>query len=417
MAKSFPKSKHLQSQQFFDVFCVYNSNTNLSMRQPSSQTPVFSAQRVASAMIIITILVYWLYILQDILIPLAISIIISMLLYPVVNWLEQRRFSRLWAVMTTIVLFTAVLVGLMVLASMQIANFSEMVPQLIEKLQIVFEKLQVWATDTFGVGPKRQISELKKYGQDALKNGGTLVTSALSATTNTLGNITLAPLYVFFLLYYRDLFRTFFYKVFHKTRRQTINSVLQQIYEAVKSYWAGVLTVTIIVGTLNSIGLLALGIDYAIFFGFFAAVLLIIPYIGILIGSILPIIVALATKDSPMYAVGVAGLFFFIQILEGNFITPHVVGSKISINPLAAILALLFGASLWGIAGMILSLPVVAILKVVFDAVPSLKPYGYLLGEPEQAKDIALKKRKIIALEEGLLETLGGKGVLGKKKK
>ena len=366
----------------------------------------FSVQRTGFVMVIITILVYWLYVLQGILIPFALSIILSMLLYPVAKWLEAHRFSRFWAVMATILLFTAILVGLMVLASYQLASFSEMVPQMVNKLQIVFEKLQVWATKSFGVGPKRQIAELQKYGQEALKSGSSIVTSALSATTNTLGNVAIMPIYVFFLLYYRDFFRTFFHKVFGNTRKYVVDGVLHRIYEAVKGYWAGVLTVTLIVGALNSVGLLLLGIDYAIFFGFFAAVLLIIPYIGILIGAILPIIVALATKDSPMYAVGVAGMFFFLQILEGNFITPQIVGSKISINPLAAILALLFGAALWGISGMVLSLPTVAILKVIFESVNSLKPYGYLLGEPEQARELAVKKRRIKVIEEEILESI-----------
>ena len=132
-------------------------------------------------------------------------------------------------------------------------------------------------------------------------------------------------------------------------------SILTKIYEVVHSYLTGLVTVTLIVGTLNTIGLLVLGIDYAVFFGFLAAALLVIPFIGILIGSILPIIIALITKDSPMYAVGVAGVFVFVQFLEGNFITPQIVGSKVSINGLVAIIALLLGSALWGLAGMALS--------------------------------------------------------------
>ena len=343
----------------------------------------FSAQRTASIMIVVTVLVYWLSVLQDILIPFALSIVLAMLLFPLAQWLEKKRIPRTWAVLIAILFFTIVLGGLMTLASYQVVSLSEIVPQMINKLQIVFDKAQIWATQTFGIGPKRQMAELQKLGQNSLKTGGSIVTSALSSTTNTLGNAAIMPLYIFFLIHYRDFFRQFFYKIFQNTPERKIDSVLSKIYLAVKSYWAGVLIVTLVVGTMNSIGLLLLGIDYAIFFGFFAAALLIIPYIGILIGSLLPIIVALATKESPMYAVGVASLFGVIQVLEGNFITPYIVGSKISINPLAAILALLFGASLWGIAGMVLSLPIVAILKVIFDAVDSLKPYGYLLGDPD----------------------------------
>ena len=345
--------------------------------------PSFSAQRTAAVMVILTVLVYWLSVLQDILIPLALSVVLSMWFFPLANWLETKRLPRTWAVLVTILFFTVVLAGLMTLASYQVVSLSEIVPQMVDKLQIVFEKAQVWATQTFGIGPKRQIAELQKLGQNSLRTGGSIATAALSSTTNTLGNAAIMPLYVFFLIHYRDFFRHFFYKIFQSTPERKVDLVLTKIYEAVKSYGSGVLIVTLVVGTMNSVGLLLLGIDYAIFFGFFAAALLIIPYIGLLIGSLLPIIVALATKESPMYAVAVAGLFGVIQVLEGNFITPYIVGSKISINPLAAILALLLGASLWGIAGMVLSLPIVAILKVIFDAVDSLKPYGYLLGDPD----------------------------------
>ena len=182
--------------------------------------------------------------------------------------------------------------------------------------------------------------------------------------------------------------------------------LFRSIYIAVQGYLTGLVTVTLIVGTLNTIGLLILGIDYAVFFGFLAAALLVIPFIGILIGSILPIIVALITKDSPMYAVGVAGVFVFVQFLEGNFITPQIVGSKISINGLVAIIALLLGSALWGISGMALSLPTIAILKVIFDNVDGLKPYGYLMGEPDHDRLLELKKRKMKDFVPDLMDSI-----------
>ena len=236
--------------------------------------------------------------------------------------------------------------------------------------------------------------------------GGAMIGTALTTTTNMLANLSILPVYVFFLLYYRDLFKQFFYKVFSDVKKTKINEVMGKIYEVVHSYLSGLLIVTLIVGTLNSVGLLALGIPSAFFFGFLAASLLILPYIGILVGSILPIVVALVTKDSPMYAVGVAGVFFFIQMLEGNFITPYIVGSKISVNPLAAILGLFLGGSLWGIAGMALALPLTATLKVIFDAVEPLKPYGYLLGEPAATKERIEKSRKVQRIEKEVVESI-----------
>ncbi len=351
--------------------------------------------RFAFALMAVTILVYWLLVLQDILVPFFISIILSMSIFPIANWLENKGLGRVWAVTLTLILFS-VMAGVIVwLASTQIANFGEMLPQLQAKFSVWGNKIQSWAENIFHVGKKAQIAKLRQYGTGMLSSGGSIFSTALATTGNVLGNMLLIPIYMFFLLYYRDFFKMFFYKVFQSTNRSKIDIVLSKIYVAVHGYLTGLVTVTLIVGTLNTIGLLILGIDYAVFFGFLAAALLVIPFIGILIGSILPIIIALITKDSPMYAVGVAGVFVFVQFLEGNFITPQIVGSKISINGMVAIIALLLGSALWGISGMALSLPTIAILKVIFDNVDELKPYGYLMGEPDHDRLLELKRRKM----------------------
>jgi putative heme transporter len=351
--------------------------------------------KFAFALIAVTILVYWLMVLQDILVPLFISIILSMSIFPVANWLENRGLGRVWAVTVTLILFSVIAGVIIWLASTQISSFGEMLPQLQTRFLDWGNKIQLWAENTFHIARKAQIAKLRQYGTGILSSGGIVFTTALATTSNVLGNMLLIPIYMFFLLYYRDFFKMFFYKIFKEISRSKIDAVLTKIYAAVHSYLTGLVTVTLIVGTLNTIGLLALGIDYAVFFGFLAAALLIIPFIGILIGSILPIIVALITKDSPMYAVGVAGVFVFVQFLEGNFITPQIVGSKISINGLVAIIALLLGSALWGISGMALSLPTIAILKVIFDHVDALKPYGYLMGEPDHDRLLESKKRKM----------------------
>ncbi len=167
-----------------------------------------------------------------------------------------------------------------------------------------------------------------------------------------------------------------------------------------QDYITGLFMVMAIVGALNSIGLFILGIKYALFFGLLASILTIIPYIGIFIGSLLPMAFALVTKDSAWYAVGVAAFFWVVQFLEGNFITPNIIGNKVSINPFAAILALFIGAEVWGAAGMILFIPFLAILKVLFDAVEPLQPFGFLIGDPHASdkkyvfKAIRIRKKK-----------------------
>lgn len=194
----------------------------------------------------------------------------------------------------------------------------------------------------------------------------------------------------------------FVHKAVRSVPNEELNLLLKKIYEVIQSYLSGLFLVILIVGVLNSVGLLILGVPHAIFFGFLAGFLILIPYIGILIGSILPALLAIVTMDSPWYAVGVIGVMSFVQFLEGNLITPHIVGSKVSVNPLAAIIALFLGGQLWGLSGLILALPVTAILKVIMDTIPSLEPYGFLLGEPvhEVAEEKADMAREQTVVKE-----------------
>ena len=378
--------------------------------------------RLAFGLICVTIIVYWMHVLGSIVTLLLFSILFSIDMYPLTDWLERKGLGRMLAITISILTFSLVAAGVGMVLGYQVRDFSEMLPQLINKVNASLSKVQLWAYERFKIPPSRQLNELQKYWQNIAEGGGSVVGTAVSTTTTMLGNISILPVYIFFLLYYRDMFKQFFCKVFASTKKAKIHEVLSKIYEVVHSYLSGLLIVTLIVGTLNSVGLLILGIPSAIFFGFLAAILLIIPYIGILIGSILPIVVALVTKDSPMYAVGVAGIFFFVQMLEGNIITPYIVGSKISVNPLAAIVMLFLGGALWGIAGLALALPLTAILKVVFDEVEALKPYGYLLGEPETTnKQRAIQSKKVQKIEQNVVESIAEttkevKSLFGRKK-
>jgi predicted PurR-regulated permease PerM len=163
-------------------------------------------------------------------------------------------------------------------------------------------------------------------------------------------------------------------------RHDEATSIISHIQKLVQHYLLGLLTVILIIGTCNTIGLVIIGVDHALFFAFFAAMLTVIPYIGIFIGASLPVAYVLLTRDSAWPAIGVLGVFLTVQFLESNFITPKIVGSRVSVNPFVAIVALLIGAEIWGIPGMLLSIPLTAILKLLLDLRPGTKALGYFLG-------------------------------------
>jgi predicted PurR-regulated permease PerM len=338
---------------------------------------------IASNLIIAVIVVFILWVLKDVLVPLAFAAILAILILPVCSFLERKGFPRILAISVTIFVVFALFVFLITLLVGQIRTLDEVWPMMIEKGENWLVYGQEFISEKLNIKHDQQLTEGGKYLSEVFKSSTSFFSNALSNTTGFLASLALIPLYVFLMLLYRDFFKEFLFKLFDKVENSKLNEILEKIKGVAQNYMTGLLLVILIVGTLNTISLLLLGIQNAFFFGFFAAVLVLVPYIGIAIGSVLPIVLALITKDSAWYAFGVALSFGFIQFLEGNFITPYIVGSKVSINSFAAIVALILFGNLWGIGGLVLALPLTAIIKVIFDSVTKLKPWGFLLGDVE----------------------------------
>ena len=381
----------------------------MNIRSREIELPSYA--KIVCVLLSIVVIVYGLHILHGLLIPLVFAILFAVLLFPLANRLENWRVPRVLAIVLCLLLTLGVLTALFWGVSVQISNFSEVIPKFVEKGTAYINSLRTFADEKLNIDRQRQVSEIQKYLNQALAEGGTILTTTLLATTSIITNLFLILLFAFFFLLYRDFFRSFFYKVFEDTRRSKIDDVMGRIYEVVKDYLAGLVLVILIIGTLMTVGLLILGVDYAVFFGFFGACLVLIPYFGISLGSLLPAAYTLVTQDNPVKALGVIGVFLFVQTLEGNFITPYIVGSKVSINPLAAIVVLILWENVWGLPGLVLALPMTAILKVVFDSVEALKPYGFLIGEAEKprppiknfqefAEQLPKRARKVGKVEE-----------------
>lgn len=356
----------------------------MNIRPREIQLPSYA--KLICVLLSLVVIVYGLHILQGLLIPLVFAILFAVLLFPLANRLENWRIPRVLAIVLCLLLTLGVLTALFWGISVQISSFSEVIPKFVEKGTAYINSLRTFADEKLNIDRQRQVSEIQKYLNQALAEGGTILTTTLLATTSIITNLFLILLFAFFFLLYRDFFRSFFYKVFEDTRRSKIDDVMSRIYEVVKDYLAGLVLVILIIGTLMTVGLLILGVDYAVFFGFFGACLVLIPYFGISMGSLLPAAYTLVTQDNPIKALGVIGIFLFVQTIEGNFITPYIVGSKVSINPLAAIVVLILWENVWGLPGLVLALPMTAIIKVVFDSVEALKPYGFLIGEAEKPR-------------------------------
>lgn len=319
---------------------------------------------------------------KSILSPIVTAFIVALLLRPLSAHIEKLKISRAVSSALSIVVVILALSGLSYFFSSQVSSISRDLNSIGARFNELIDQGYGWMESTFGIEQEEQIQYLKDSLNRFLQNSTSAFTQTVSATADFFTSFFLFLITLFFFLYYRRFFMSFLYKWFRQEDHPKVGSTVYKIEMVVRSYILGLFTVILIVAFLNAVGLMLLGIQHAIFFGVLAAVLTIIPYIGIFIGSLLPILFALVTKDSLWYPVGVALLFWGVQFLEGNFITPNIVGGRVSINPFAAIVALFIGGMIWGALGMILSIPVLAIIKVICDAVEPLRPFGFLLDNP-----------------------------------
>jgi predicted PurR-regulated permease PerM len=194
----------------------------------------------------------------------------------------------------------------------------------------------------------------------------------------------LIPLYIFFLIYYRHFFVEFFYKLFFDEDKALIDETVVKIGIVIKGYLFGQFLDIMIIGIANSLALYFIGVGYAVVLGFIISILCIIPYLGMIVGSLIALLMAMLTTHTTWQPATTFAVLWIIHLIDSNIISPVVIGSRVSINPLVAIFVLFLFGELWGLPGLFLALPLTAILKVIFDAIPGLKPYAFLLGTPEK---------------------------------
>jgi putative heme transporter len=326
-------------------------------------------------LVVIALAIALLMLASDILIPIIFAGLIAVVMLPLVKQLEQRRVPSSIAV--TIVLFLTIIVfGLLIwLVIDQIVKLVNDLPDLQVRFENYVDQLKRMARNDLGISRADQ----NKYINDGMKSVSAYLGDLIITTSNTISILIQIPIYIFLFLIYRDKFRNFFLELLGTSEM----SWKQDIERVIKGYVSGLMLVTLIIAALNSIGLLIVGIDHAIFFGILSGLLTIIPYVGIIIGAAFPLILALITKDSGWYAMGVIIVFSIVQFLEGNFITPKITGSKVSINAFAAIVALLIGGKILGIAGMILAVPAIGVMRVILSHSPHLKPFVILLEDKD----------------------------------
>jgi len=322
-----------------------------------------------------------LYIAQGIIIPLVFAILIAILLHPVVNFLVKMKINRVVAISLTLLLTFLLVAAFTGLLFSQASRFSESWPLLVDKFTVILNQTISWISGYFDINPHKIYAWIAKTKSELIDTSGSAIGQTLINVGSVVMVLLLVPLYVFLILFYHPLLRDFIRKIFAKSDPLQVNEIVTQTKTVIQRYLLGLVIEALLVAAMDISALLLLGIDYAILLGIIGAILNVIPYIGGIVAVALPMMIALVTKDSSWYALYVLAAYYAIQLIDNNFIVIKIVASKVRINALFSIIVVLVGNALWGIPGMFLSLPLLAIVKVIFDHIEPLKPWGFLLGD------------------------------------
>lgn len=336
--------------------------------------------RLTIYLLFFILVIYGLIAARDFLYPLAIALLLSYLLYPVVVFLEKKGIPRILANLLGILLGFAIIFTSLYLLYKQISLLVADLPALREQALENLDRLEQYIYTKSGITTEEQNRWLKAQVNNIFASGSMVFEAAFAATTGTIAKVGLLPVYVFFMLYNRNKFVHFLLMVVPRKRHEELLRTLKDVAQVTKRYMSGVLAVVAVLCVLNSIGLLIVGIKYAILLGILSAFMNFIPYFGTLIGGAIPLTFSLLVMDSPSYAFWVVVLFIIIQFLENNILTPNIVGGNVDINPFFTILSIVVGAMVWGIPGMIISVPFMSMFRIFCSNVPKLRPYAYLLG-------------------------------------
>jgi predicted PurR-regulated permease PerM len=349
------------------------------------------------AAIILT--VYAMIVAKSLIQPLLFSLFFSILLSPLCGWMEQHKVPRYLSVPIAITGGVLILFGIGFFFYSQLSDFAGDTDIFRDRFEEIAGSLQTYLQSWFGVEQIIDFETLLDSAQNLIRENTATLTSGLAGAASAVTSILLVPVLMFFMLLYRDFLKQFFMRMFSHsgdTESETTKQIIENVKTVVQGYLTGIIAVIFILAILNSTMLLVIGVEHAVFFGTFAAMLNIIPFVGPLFGAILPVLYSLFTMDSYIIPIIIMGGFYVIQLMEGNIFTPIIVGNKVSINAFFALLLLFVGAQIWGIIGMILIIPIGAILKVVFDEVESLKPIGFVMGTvPDE-----FKSRKSVLAEK-----------------
>lgn len=318
---------------------------------------------------------------KNFLYPIFLGILFAYLLYPVAKFFETRSIPRIPGILLSIVIGIIIVYGMIFFIYTQLKFLLKDLPaleaQAVKNIDDIFSRLAV----IFGQVSDAQPSGLKKNISAIFQASTDNLDAVLTATAQTIFTVFIMPVYIFFLLYYRNKYRQFILMVLPQKGHQKTDEIIKEISAVIKKYMGGIFIVVLILCVANSLGLYIVGVKYWLLLGLISAICNFIPYFGTIIGFSFPFVMALLTGNGPGTAIGVIILFVIIQFSENNILTPNITGGLVKVNPFFIILSVLIGGIVWGVPGMFIVVPLIASIRIICEKVEALKPWAFLIGD------------------------------------
>lgn len=350
------------------------------MKSRLFQIPPYA--KLAFILLSLSAITVLLYVGQHILIPLLLSLLFAILLRPLVAFFNKRfKFPQVIAALVSVTIFVIFFVAIVFFISWQVSDIADDWEKIKYNLSVQYEGAQQWISERFHLSYSKQQDYINQVTEDTLSGDSELMGETLSSFSDTFLNVVLIPIYTFLILLYRNLFLKFLSLIVNQKKEHILLDILAQVKAVVQRYTVGLLIEAIVVAVLTIGGLMLLGVEYAILLGVITAILNLIPYIGILIACLITLLATLVDSTDVAVILGVIALTVTIQFIDNNILVPKLVGNKVRINALVSIVGVVIGGAIAGVSGMFLAIPLIAILKVIFDRIDSLSPWGFLLGD------------------------------------
>lgn len=342
--------------------------------------------KLACTLVSILLLGWFAIIGQTILIPLILGFLVSILLVPFCNFFERYlHFPRVLSSITTTLLFLGFIAGVMYVLVNQLMDIADEWPAFQNQMMELFNNAQRWIHKNYGINSNMQLQYLNENLSKTFDVGTIVLERLLGGITRYSVLLLFTFLYIVFILIYRRHLIRFVFYIFHENQHKSVLSVIYTTQHMVKQYLIGLFMQIIIVSTLSFIAFSLLGIKYSFVLALLTGILNIIPYVGITISLFISVIITFATS-TPTHVLLVLIAYVVVHAIDGNIVMPKIVGSKVKVNSLMVIIGLVVGEITWGIMGMFLSIPILAMSKIIFDHIPELKPWGFLLGEEKSER-------------------------------